>query len=326
MKKINWKSLNLEVKNRSVLLFLLLFSLIFFRFCYYGLQYFIQLDDYIQLHNQAAYYSAKSVILDMGLLSSRPLASVMDYFFWSHFWPCLMAAVSLISALYAASAVLFRSVWRAYFGTGYVFLVVYALLPLGMEGTYWLSASNRVVPSLFFLALAMWLFQRWCRKGEKRWLALYFVSQLISFCFYEQGLVLSVTGVLLVGLLELKEQRRRALFALLTFVNAAIYFLFTSLFATGSGQLGSRLKLVLPWQEGWGLVFDRAAEQVGDAYGLGLYKTLGRGFRRGWSSSLRTSICCMCWHCWPFAWCSSFRPSALPRRAGGRGAPWWWAF
>lgn len=269
-------------KERPWLVFALIFALVLLRFCYYGFTYYPQLDDYIQLHNQSAYYSAKAVILDMGLLSSRPLASVMDYFFWSHFWSFLMAAVALISAMYAASACLFRRVWGEYFGTGYLFLVVYALLPLGMEGTYWISASNRVVPSLFFVALAMYLFQKWCRTGKALWLPLYFVAQLISFCFYEQGLVLSVTGVLLVGIIELfRGNRSRSLFSLLTFVNAGVYFAFTGYFSTSTGQLGSRLRLTLPWQEGWDKVFLSAAGQTGESFLIGGYKTLVDGFRRG---------------------------------------------
>ena len=269
-------------KERPWLVFALIFALVLLRFCYYGFTYYPQLDDYIQLHNQSAYYSAKAVILDMGLLSSRPLASVMDYFFWSHFWSFLMAAVALISAMYAASACLFRRVWGEYFGTGYLFLVVYALLPLGMEGTYWISASNRVVPSLFFVALAMYLFQKWCRTGKVLWLPLYFVAQLISFCFYEQGLVLSVTGVLLVGIIEFfRGNRSRSLFSLLTFVNAGVYFAFTGYFSTSTGQLGSRLRLTLPWQEGWDKVFLSAAGQTGESFLIGGYKTLVDGFRRG---------------------------------------------
>lgn len=269
-------------RERPWLVFVLLFALVLLRFCYYGFTYYPQLDDYIQLHNQSAYYSAKAVILDMGLLSSRPLASVMDYFFWSRFWSFLMAAVALISAMYAASACLFRRVWGEYFGTGYLFLVIYALLPLGMEGTYWISASNRVVPSLFFVALAMYLFQKWCRTGRVRWLPLYFITQLISFCFYEQGLVLSVTGVLLVGIIEFfRGNHKKSLFALLTFVNAGIYFAFTGYFSTSTGQLGSRLKLTLPWQEGWDKVFFSAAGQTGESFLIGGYKTLFRGFRRG---------------------------------------------
>ena len=269
-------------KERPWLVFALIFALVLLRFCYYGFTYYPQLDDYIQLHNQSAYYSAKAVILDMGLLSSRPLASVMDYFFWSRFWSFLMAAVALISAMYAASACLFRRVWGEYFGTGYLFLVVYALLPLGMEGTYWISASNRVVPSLFFVALAMYLFQKWCRTGKALWLPLYFVAQLISFCFYEQGLVLSVTGVLLAGIIEFfRGNRSRSLFSLLTFVNAGVYFAFTGYFSTSTGQLGSRLRLTLPWQEGWDKVFLSAAGQTGESFLIGGYKTLVDGFRRG---------------------------------------------
>lgn len=268
-------------RERGLLVFLLLFALVFLRYCYFGLQYFPQLDDYIQMHNQSAFYTAKQVILDMGLLASRPLASVGDYFVWSRFWGQMILAVAILSALYAGSAVLFRDVWREYFGTGYVFLTVYALLPLGMEGTYWVSASSRVLPSLFLTALAMRLLQRWCRDGRWPVLALYFVTQLLSFCFYEQGLVLSVTGALLVGILEFKTERRRCLFALLTFVNAGIYFAFTGYFSAAAGQLVTRMKLTLPWQAGWDEVFESAFFQAKQVYVFAGWKTAARGFRRG---------------------------------------------
>lgn len=268
-------------KEHLIPLFLLLFGLIFLRYCYYGLTYFPQLDDYIQLHNYPTYHSARRVILDQGLLSSRPLASVGDYFFWSKFWGQMIWAVALLSGLYAASALLFRRVWSAYFGTGHIFLVAYALLPLGMEGTYWVSAANRIIPSLFFTALAMWLFQRWCRDGRGSMLAFYAVVQLLSYSFYEQGLVLSVTGVLLVGILEYGQQKKRSLWAVLTFLNAGIYFAFTTYFSTGSGQLGGRMKLLLPWQEGWDRAFETTLTQMKQVFTQGLWKTLARGFRRG---------------------------------------------
>lgn len=262
-------------------LFLVLFGLIFLRYCYYGLAYFPQLDDYIQLHNYPSYHTARRVILEQGLLSSRPMAAVGDYFLWSKFWGGLIGAAAILSALYAGSALLFRRVWSAYFGTGYVFLAVYTLLPLGMEGTYWISASNRILPSLFLTALAMRLFQRWCREGKRGVLALYAAAQLLSYCFYEQGLILSVTGVLLVGILEYKGQKKRSLFALITFVNALVYFAFTGYFSTGTGQLGGRMKLLLPWQEGWEQVLHSALGQGEKAFLRGGWNTLVRGFRRG---------------------------------------------
>lgn len=268
-------------KERGWLVFLLIFALVFFRFCYFGFAYFPQLDDYIQLHNYSAYYSFRQVVLDMDLLTARPLAALGDYFVWGSFWPALMAAVAVISAMFAGSACLFRAVLRQYFGTGYVFLAAYTLLPLGMEGTYWVSASNRVVPALFFTALAMWLFQKWCKDGKWPMLALFFVVEFISFGFYEQGLVLSVTGVFLVAILEFRVQWKRALFSLLTFVNVALYFIITKSFDTGYNLMANRMKLTLPWQEGWGQVFESAGKQVGSSFLVAGWKTTTRGFRRG---------------------------------------------
>lgn len=262
--------------------FFLLFGLILVRFCCYGPVYFPQLDDYIQLHNYTAYHpDVWSFIRRLGLLAARPAAGLLDIFFWGRLWPALIAGCALIAGLYAASAVLFRRVWSKYYPVGWPFLVLYTLLPLGMEGTYWLSAANRVVPSLFFVSLAMALFQRWCESGQKRFLTAYFLVQLLSMSFYEQGLVLSVTGVLLTALLELRENRRRPLWALLTFVNAGIYFAFTSAFADSALYAG-RASMVLPWQEGWrDWVFLPVLRQMKDAFLKGGVYTAVKGLVRG---------------------------------------------
>lgn len=261
--------------------FFLLFGLIFIRFCCYGLTYFPQLDDYIQLHNYTAYHpDVWDFIRRLGLLAARPAAGLLDIFFWGRLWPALIVGCALIAGLYAASAVLFRRVWSKYFPVGWPFLVLYALLPLGMEGTYWLSAANRVVPSLFFVSLTMVLFQQWCKRGQKRFLAAYFLVQLLSMSFYEQGLVLAVTGVLLIALLELREGRR-PLWALLTFVNAGVYFAFTSAFAD-SALYADRTSVVLPWQDGWwGWVFLPVLRQIRDAFVKGGIRTAIKGFCRG---------------------------------------------
>lgn len=262
--------------------FAVLFGLIFIRFCCYGLTYFPQLDDYIQLHNYTAYHPDVWPFMQrLGMLAARPAAGVLDIFFWGRLWPALIAGCALIAGLYAGSALLFRRVWGRYFPVSWLFLVLYALLPLGLEGTYWLSAANRVVPSLFFTALAIRLFQRWCEAGEKRFLIVCFVVQLASMSFYEQGLVLSVTGMFLAALLELRENRRRPLWALLTFVNAGIYFAFTSAFSNSALYAG-RASAVLPWQEGWrDWVFFPALRQVLAAFIKGGLYTAVKGFLRG---------------------------------------------
>lgn len=275
------KPRRLEGQREWAALFLL-FGLLFIRCCCYGLRYFPQLDDYIQLHNYTAYHPDIWPFMQrLGLLAARPAAGVLDICFWGRLWPALILGVALIAGLYAASAVLFRRVWRKYFPVGWLFLVLYGLLPLGLEGSYWLSAANRVVPSLFFVSLAMALFQGWCVSGRRRLLAGYFVVQLASMSFYEQGLVLSVTGVCLVALLELREERSRALWGLLTFVNAGLYFAFTSAFA-GSALYAGRTSVVLPWREGWlDWVFLPALRQVLATFLKGGVWITGKGFLRG---------------------------------------------
>ncbi len=262
--------------------FFLLFGLIFVRYCSYGLQYFPQLDDYIQLHNYTAYHPDTWAFMQkLGVLAARPAAGVLDILFWGRIWPALLLGLALLSALYAASAALFCRVWKKYFHTGWIFLTLYALLPLGMEGTYWISAANRVIPSLFFAALAVALFQRWCESGRRWLMPCWFLAQLSAFSFYEQGLVLSVTGVFLVAILEFRDHRNRALWSLLTFANAGIYFTFTSYFSQSALYAG-RSELVLPWQPGWlNWVFLPALRQVGAAFLKGgVYITL-KGFLRG---------------------------------------------
>lgn len=264
------------------LTFLLLFGLIFIRYCCYGLRYFPQLDDYIQLHNYTAYHpDVWAWMQRLGVLAARPAAGVLDIVFWGHIWPALFLGSAMLSALYAASAVLFRRVWRKYFHTGWIFLVLYALLPLNMEGTYWISAANRVVPCIFFAALSTFLFQRWCGSGRRRLLIGYFFTQLAAFSFYEQGLVLSVAGVFLVALLELRESGKRSLWSLLSLANAGIYFAFTSYFSQ-SALYASRSEIVLPWQPGWfRWVGYPVLRQIGAAFLKGGVYTACKGLLRG---------------------------------------------
>ncbi|MGI6030970.1 MAG: hypothetical protein ACOX7F_05650 [Eubacteriales bacterium] len=263
-------------------LFFLLWGFIAVRYCYYGFHYFPQLDDYIQYHNYAAYHpDLWGLIEQLGLLAARPLAGLMDLFVWSPLFQEMIVGVWLIALLHAASAMLFRRVWARYFGTGTLFLVLYALLPLGMEGTYWMSASTRVVCSLFFVSLSMACFQYWCQQGRKRWLVAYVIAQLLSYGFYEQGLVLGITGVCLVALLELRRGQKRAWWGACTFLNVAIYGGFTRIFSQ-SALYGGRTVLMLPGEEGyWSVFVPRVLEQFRLAFWDGFWATLVTGTRRG---------------------------------------------
>ena len=135
--------------------FLVLFALIFVRYCCFGLEYYPQLDDYIQYHNYTAYHSdLPAFIQTLGLLSSRPLAGLADLYLWAPFFPRMIWAVAILSALYAGTACLLKAVLSRFFHVDWVFLVLFALCPLGFEGTYWVSASSRILCGLFLSALS----------------------------------------------------------------------------------------------------------------------------------------------------------------------------
>ena len=269
-------------KQNYVFLFLILFGLIFVRYCYYGFEYYYQLDDYIQYHNYTAYGGGfLSLVKNLGLLSSRPLAGICDVFIWSRLYGHMLAAVAIISAMYAASAVFFHKVFSKQFGTGYLFFVIYALMPLGFEGSYWVSASSRIVAGLFFASLAFYFFDAWCDEGRKKDLVFFAVLQLAAFCLYEQLVLFSGALTILVMLRSIKTAGRgRARWGFLMFANAAIYLGVTKLMP--AGVYSARAQLYLPWQEGYfEHCFLSAGKQIETVFVNGTAATLGRGLLRG---------------------------------------------
>ena len=68
----------------------------------------------------------------------------------------------VLALVFAAAAVLLWSVLGRFFRVGPLFPIIMVLLPLGMEGTYWMSASTRVaaaawVPFSFTESLVAWI-------------------------------------------------------------------------------------------------------------------------------------------------------------------------
>ncbi len=268
-------------KRRYVALFFVMFGLIFIRYCYYGFEYFYQLDDYIQYHNYLAYQgSMGELIKGLGLLSSRPLAGLCDLAVWSHFYGNMILAVAIISAMYAASSIMLHKVFSSRFGTGMLFFVIYALVPLGFEGAYWVSASSRIIVGLFFASASLLCFDLWCKNGSRLQLVLFAVLQFISFCFYEQVLLFSGAATFVIMLCEIKNKPRRWLWGFLMFGGAALYLIITKLAAPG--VYGQRTELFLPWQEGWVHSAMGAGRQIFDVFihcnAATLFKGLFRGF------------------------------------------------
>ncbi len=197
-----------------------------------GLHYTPLLDDYIQYHNYASLMGGlSSAVKTLGLFAARPIAGLLDIVLWSRFYGDLFVAVVLISLLYAASAVIFRRLFEA----GSFFYVVYLLFPLGLEGTYWLSAATRIVPALLAAALA----GTYAKSGRPFLVGL---CCLAAAGFYEQGFVLAAGLVIWYAI-----ENRKWSMATIPPCCLALYLLLTRL-AGESALYGGRTEYVMPWE------------------------------------------------------------------------------
>lgn len=261
----------------DVLTAFLLFGLIFVRYCYYGFTYYEQFDDYTRY----SAFSGGSLGEMFAGFSAQPLPSVCDSFLWSRFAGKLIDAVAVISGLYAVSGVALHAVFRRRFGTGYLFYVVYALLPLGFEGSYWLSASTRIIPALFFAALSLLSFDHWCESGKKSALILFTVLQLICFCFYEQVAMFSAAATIVVMFAVPKSKRHRAQWGWLFFGNGILYFLLARLLPAGGDR--EKALLFLDLHRNGNLKQNPAWEQIAAVFQQGGAGILGKGLKRGFA-------------------------------------------
>ncbi len=310
------------MKNFKTLLkclpFLSLFSLVFIRYLYYGFTYFYQLDDYIQYHNYTYFFEDLGWLINrLGLLTSRPAAGLGDLYVWSRFFPVMLLAVAILSAMYAASALLLKSIFSCHFGTGNFFLVIFALLPLGFEGTYWVSASSRILCGLFFAALGAWLLQRYFDGAKWYFLLGACLLQFLSSCFYEQCLVFSVALFALVGLLSMKKARRKALWGGFGVVNTVLYFGLTGLFPS-STLYGGRMDVVLPISSDYFKNFlPQVLKQMAQAFFGGGFGTLFKGFWRGleilWQDGALFFVLLLFALCGLFWWVSTRQMNAVQK-------------
>lgn len=226
-----------------------LWALLMVRACAAGATYWPQLDDYIQMHNYLKLFDFPTLQKVVGVLAMRPLAGLADYFVWGRMFGFMLLGVAIISLLYAAAAVLLWSVLGRFFRVGPLFPIIMVLLPLGMEGTYWMSASTRVVVGLFWAALAAWMFFKWLDTSKPWALTSFLTCQILPFGFYEQAGVFAVTltvGLAILCWIKEKKHGKKCLLAVLWAPAAMVLYLLLTKLLSGGGVYGSRSALMLP--------------------------------------------------------------------------------
>ncbi len=202
-----------------------------FRFSYLSFRYIPYLDDYVQYFYYPSFPNPLQTIFFGGpkILFTRPLAGLCDRFLWSFFVHNLGIAVVIISFLYGISGVLFYKTFETLnLHPSPIFLVIYLVAPLNTEGTYWLSASTRIVASLFLIALS-------CHALVKRQTTVFALFSFLSVWFYEQTAFLSI--FLGISLSLFSKQPKSLVFPLLNFIVLSGFYLILGKYSDNADRL-----------------------------------------------------------------------------------------
>ncbi len=209
--------------------FAAIITLCIVRCCRFGFRYFPVIDDWIQY---ISYQSAPDLFnrwfIGAGLYYTRPLAALMDLYVWGKIG--VTWSFFIITLLHGVSCCLFLYVFRQRgIRAGLGFTVIYMLLPINTEGTMWLSASTRIVFSLFLISVSLLFLEK-----HK---ILFWLFNLISLFFYEQTAILSLA----ISLYFAHRERVK----IIPLINGLIFALYYMLFS-GAGPFGGRSTIVFP--------------------------------------------------------------------------------
>ena len=227
------------------------------RFGYEGFLYYPYLDDYVQY----MYYPSLPIwskVLWGGAKTAytRPLAAIFDVFVWGSFGENLFLAMIVLALLYGISGVLFYcALNRSGIRTSPFFLVFYGLCPLNTEGTYWVSASSRVVFSLFLVSLGAVFLAEYIKNKRMRNIVCFAGFHFLSYWFYEQTAALSFV------LCSWLALRKKKVAPLLIALFSAFAFVLWYVLLGGRGNNGARLETV----ELWG-IFQNISLAVSEVY------------------------------------------------------------
>lgn len=170
------------VKYRTEFSALLMFVLLMLQRTIFGFRYFPMIDDWF------LYYGKGTIenYVDRMDLSVRPFAGIADTFI---FTPMAdhMEIMLLVLTLMLAAAVYFLN--KAFSGSkmssGAMIMIFIALVPIGFEALYWISASSRIIVALFFTSLCLYGEARYLSGRKKRYLVMFALSSPLAVGFYE---------------------------------------------------------------------------------------------------------------------------------------------
>lgn len=184
----------------------------------YGFKYFTVVDDWFL-------YCGSSVKADNSInLASRPFAALADRYILTPMADHMIAAQLILVILLAASAyMLYKAFESSGIASGAFFVLMITMPPVGFEGVYWISAASRIIPSVFFISLAIYSECRYILTDKKKYIILTVVAGIMSVGFYEMMVPIYFVASVAVVLIQKKKQWIISVSALLT-IAAMLYY------------------------------------------------------------------------------------------------------
>ena len=272
------KALNLKENTK---LYILLFSLCLLKFLLYGFGYFPVLDDFIQYEGYRLYDSLKHVYFGIGTIATRPLASLLDPFFWGAIGKS--TSLFIITVMHFFSAVFFyKAAENLDIKLTPVFGIIYLLIPFGAESFYWLSASTRVVCGLFFSSLGIYYLCRYVKTKKRIFILGFWFFAFISGGFYEAALAFSSAGLFLIMIFCHKRIKDKWVY-IIPFANGAalcgVYAALSGIGAMGSRAQGFNIKGIFSLDK-----LSAFFAQLGESINLGIFELTKNSFLKGFEA------------------------------------------
>lgn len=217
------------------------------RYAFFGARYFPVIDDN-NMYGVFSKYSSSYTLAASKMYTTRPVAALLDAYVFSRFWENMFVLLIIMILLHFFCCVLLWKIFDMnHLKIGYVAVIIFGLLPFGNEATYWISASSRIVVGLFFALLSMYILMLYIHhSGNKKqgicYIIVFFMLNLISYGFYEQIIVVSFFGSLVLFSVNFKRIRNK-LIMLVPWINLALILVFYMHFSS-VGNMASRGQLV----------------------------------------------------------------------------------
>lgn len=179
--------------------FILLGAIIILQFSFFGLKYFNILDD----NNQLGVFHLRSdniyenIIVKYKSYNVRPLAFFTDAYVFSWFWDNLYALLILMILMHVCNLFfIYKICEKIDIKLNSYCLILFALAPILTEALYWISASTRIVVSLFLSFASIYILLKSFEEQNKTKKIIYIIASTIlnMLCvgYYEQTIALNL--------------------------------------------------------------------------------------------------------------------------------------